>query len=141
MKKIYLAAPLFSESERIYNIKLKKELNNAGFYVHLPQEDGVFSELATKEDSNRIKKKLFDKDIQAINNSDIILFLLDGRVPDEGGCVELGYAYATNKKCFLYKTDSRIYEENSEVNLMIEGCCKYKIFNDLKKLIKEMRKI
>ena len=32
--------------------------------------------------------------MSAIKNCDILIFFLDGRVPDEGACVELGMAYA-----------------------------------------------
>jgi hypothetical protein len=37
---------------------------------------------------------LFESDKHKIFESDAFLFVLDGRVPDEGACVELGLAYA-----------------------------------------------
>ena len=40
---------------------------------------------------------------------DAILFIFDGRVPDEGACFELGYCYAKGKKCIGYKTDARSF--------------------------------
>ncbi|MBP5727242.1 MAG: nucleoside 2-deoxyribosyltransferase, partial [Clostridia bacterium] len=41
---------------------------------------------------------------------DAVLFLFDGRVPDEGACFELGYCcYAKGKRCIGYKTDARSF--------------------------------
>ncbi|MBR0137989.1 MAG: hypothetical protein IJM15_06220 [Erysipelotrichaceae bacterium] len=39
-KKIYFAAPLFSEGEREYNLKLVEILESYGYEVFLPQRDG-----------------------------------------------------------------------------------------------------
>lgn len=36
---------------------------------------------------------MFIMDRDKILEADIFLFILDGRVPDEGACVELGIAY------------------------------------------------
>ena len=38
--------------------------------------------------------------------------VLDGRIPDEGACVELGIAYANGKRCYGVKTDARSVEIN-----------------------------
>ncbi len=38
--RIYLAAPLFSEPERAYNLSVAVELRNNFFEVYLPQESG-----------------------------------------------------------------------------------------------------
>lgn len=53
------------------------------------------------------KRKVFQTDIQAISRSDLVVAILDGRVIDEGVCVELGYAYAVGKLCVGLKTDIR----------------------------------
>ena len=36
---------------------------------------------------------IFPLDRDQVNKADIFLFVLDGRVPDDGACVELGIAY------------------------------------------------
>ena len=61
---------------------------------------------------------LFNSDIEALNWCDTLLILLDGRVPDEGACFELGYSFALGKKCIAYKTDSRSFMFGLD-NLMI----------------------
>ena len=55
--------------------------------------------------------------------------VLDGRVPDEGACVELGIAYANNKRCYGIKSDARSVEINLDLNPMIRGCF-IKLFED-----------
>jgi nucleoside 2-deoxyribosyltransferase len=56
---------------------------------------------------NEARNYIFKDDIEAIYDSDIILCLLDGRVLDEGMCIELGIAFAKEKICIGYKTDQR----------------------------------
>jgi nucleoside 2-deoxyribosyltransferase len=51
--------------------------------------------------------KVFEGDLEAIRNSDVLLMILDGRAPDEGACFELGYAYSLNKVCVGLQTDVR----------------------------------
>lgn len=40
------------------------------------------------------ERAVFELDRDWVFKSDILLFLLDGRVPDEGAALELGLAYA-----------------------------------------------
>ena len=61
---------------------------------------------------------MFEKDLDAMNDSDVFLFLLDGRVPDEGACVALGYYYSSGKPAIGLKTDSRTLCQGLD-NLMI----------------------
>lgn len=51
---------------------------------------------------------------------DAVLFLFDGRVPDEGACFELGYCYAKGKHCIGYKTDARSFIDGYD-NVMLHG--------------------
>jgi nucleoside 2-deoxyribosyltransferase len=47
---------------------------------------------------------VFNIDIKAIKESDVVLAVLDGRTIDEGVAVELGYAYALGKKCYGFQS-------------------------------------
>ncbi len=117
--KVYIAAPLYCEYERDYNLKIDSLLKENGFDTYLPQRDGGC--LALMEDYiDGIDKNtyVFNKDIEAMNHSDVFLFLLDGRVPDEGACVALGYYYSTGKPTVGLKTDDRTLCQNLD-NLMI----------------------
>ncbi len=92
---IYFAAPLFSQAEQAFNLQLAEKLEEKGFTVFLPQRDGAessqppFIEMPSDERSQAI----FTLDRDNVLEADVLLFVLDGRVPDEGACVELGIAY------------------------------------------------
>jgi nucleoside 2-deoxyribosyltransferase len=104
---IYFAAPLFCKAEQAFNVKLTKKLEDVGFTVFLPQRDGIesskppFSEMAIEE----LRQSIFTIDRDKVLEADIFLFVLDGRVPDDGACVELGIAYGQK---YLLKQDKLI---------------------------------
>lgn len=114
-EKIYLAAPLFSRAECDYNSDLRDELTNAGYKVFLPQED-----------SNNIKdnvdrqKIIFSKNLKGIDNSDVLVAVLDGADVDSGTAWEIGYAFAKGKPIIGLRTDFRTLGIEGTVNLMIE---------------------
>jgi nucleoside 2-deoxyribosyltransferase len=128
--KIYYAGPLFSEAERRFNSELAGKLEDFEHSVFLPQRDGVesgkppFAEMS--RDARR--KVLFEMDRDQIFGSDIFLFVLDGRVPDEGACVELGMAYTNkfvaNKPKYIIglQTDIRAAFVSSKLNPMLRLC-------------------
>ena len=117
-KTIYLAAPLFSEAEREFNCKLRDQITERGFPVFLPQEDSNdTTDMRHKEKQNHI----FEQNLKAIDNSDIIVAVLDGGSDvDSGTAWELGYAFATKKTVLALKTDFRTLGTEGIVNLMIE---------------------
>ena len=126
---IYFAGPLFCEAERIFNLQLTQKLEARGFTVFLPQRDGV--ELGkppydTMPHGQR-QKLIFTADREQILAADVFLFVLDGRVPDEGACVELGIAYGqkhlTGRDSLLIGllTDWRAAFPWAKLNAMIEG--------------------
>ena len=87
-----------------------------GYEVYLPQrEAGLSAQILKNQNMNKlvINKKIFNTDLDGIKNCDILVFFLDGRVPDEGACVELGIAYALGKKCIGYKTDGIWIDEKT----------------------------
>ncbi len=126
--KIYFAGPLFSEAEKKFNFKLTKKLERLEFEVYLPQRDGVEKNRPpynTMQPDER-RKALFELDKKQILGSEIFLFVLDGRVPDEGACVELGIAYAQRDLLKLKKhlvgfmTDQRAAFVGSKLNPMLK---------------------
>ena len=121
--KIYIAAPLFSEAERQWNMQFRDLLKSWGFDVYLPQADGgVATELIKKGGAvAEVRKKVFTGDSEAVKACDTLVAVLDGRVPDEGMLVELGMAFALGKRCIGYQTDTRRFDRHGN-NLMIEGC-------------------
>lgn len=124
---IYYAGPLFNAAERAFNVELTAALESLGCEVFLPQRDGVEANKlpysAMSRDERR--KAMFELDRDMIEGCDIFLFILDGRIPDEGACVELGIAYAhrraTGVKRILlgFQTDIRSAFMGSKLNPMI----------------------
>jgi hypothetical protein len=92
---IYLAGPLFSEAERRFNLELTYRLEAIGFEVFLPPRDGVERDEPPYATMTAEEKRhaMFHLDRTRLLDADVFLFVLDGRVPDEGACVELGIAY------------------------------------------------
>ena len=120
--RVYFAAPLFSQSEKEYNLRITNILEEYGYEVFLPQRDGVEAALLEGKSQQELIEIIFEKDVSEIMKSDILFFMLDGRVPDEGACVELGIAYSNGKRCYGFMTDTRTVELGLELNPMISGC-------------------
>lgn len=59
--------------------------------------------------------------------------VMDGRVPDEGACVELGIAFESGIECFSIMTDVRTSEYGTD-NFMITGALRGGIAEEMKSL-------
>lgn len=129
-KRVYLAAPLFSQSEQDYNEQLTALLEAHGYTVFLPQRDGYLAAELEGKTEEELTQMIFEKDVSEVMKADIVFMVLDGRVPDEGACVELGIAYANGKRCYGIKSDARSVEINMDLNPMITGCFT-KLFKNL----------
>lgn len=125
--KIYFAGSLFNKAEKEFNQTLCDKLESAGFTVFLPQRDGVEKD---KSPYNTMPKEerqtaMFNLDKEKIFDCDIFLFVLDGRIPDEGACVELGLAYThreltkSRKTLVGLQTDIRAAFLGSKISPMI----------------------
>lgn len=114
MRTVYLAAPLFSEAERDFNRKLRDEIMSAGFKAFLPQEDSNNARGGNRQEI------IFNKNMAAIESSDIIVAVVDGADADSGTAWEIGYAFAKGKPVIGLRTDFRTLGIEGRVNLMIE---------------------
>jgi nucleoside 2-deoxyribosyltransferase len=71
------------------------------------------------------RRAMFELDERKIVECDVFLFVLDGRVPDEGACVGIGIVHATKKAMNERKllvglhTDSRAAFLGSRLNPML----------------------
>ena len=126
---IYFAAPLFSEAELAFNARLTAELEAVGHDVFLPQRDGVEADKppyrAMSPEERR--RATFELDRGQITACDVFLIVLDGRIPDEGACVELGLAYGHRLATGCHRlivglhTDCRAAFIGSKLNPMLLG--------------------
>jgi nucleoside 2-deoxyribosyltransferase len=141
IKKVYIAGPLFSHAELEFNEKIDTYLRNLGFETFLPQRDGylladLMAQYSSKQEAIDI---IFYKDTEEIKRCDLVLLILDGRVPDEGACVEVGLAYAYDKECIGFKSDSRSLMGDMD-NPLLVGVLKGRIaksFSELECLLKK----
>ena len=138
--RVYFAAPLFNKSEKDYNLELTEVLEEAGYEVFLPQRDGFLADELAGKSEEELTQMIFEKDAAEVLAADVLVFNLDGRVPDEGACVELGLAYANGKRCYGLRTDVRAVENGLAINPMISGCFTH-LFNnsDGDAMIEELR--
>jgi nucleoside 2-deoxyribosyltransferase len=113
---VYLAGPLFTHAELEYNRELKDIMIKKEFSVFLPQEDAEDAE-AEREKQNQ--ECIFKKCLEGVNNSDIVVAVLDGVDVDSGTAWEIGYAYARGKPVIGLRTDFRTLSDGI-VNLMVE---------------------
>lgn len=114
--RIYLAAPLFSEAERLYNSSIAALLREQFFMVHLPQDTGDSFAVRDKDGNAHI----FEENLHALRDADIVVAVIDGADADSGTAWEMGYASALGKKVIAIRTDFRQVGHHERVNLMLE---------------------
>ena len=138
--KVYFAGPMFNQAEKDYNLKITKLLEEYGYQVFLPQRDGIEAARLEGKTEEELIKMIFDLDAGQVRKADILFMNIDGRIPDEGACVELGIAYGIGKRCYGFKTDAHSVEMGLDMNPMISGCM-IKIFKnfDGDKMIEELK--
>ena len=139
-KTVYFAGPMFNQGEKDFNLVITEVLEDFGYQVFLPQRDGIEAAQLEGKTEEELIEMIFRLDASEVQKADILFMNLDGRIPDEGACVELGIAYACGKRCYGFKTDTRAIERGLELNPMISGCM-IRIFAnyDGDQLIEELR--
>lgn len=105
MADVYFAAPLFAQSEQLYNAHLVKELRRAfptkTFY--LPQEAAEINDKNNYADA----KQIAQYDTEQLLQSQLMIAVLDGPVIDVGVASEIGVAYQAQIPIVGLFTDSR----------------------------------
>ena len=139
-KKVYFASPMFNHAEKEFNLRITKVLEDYGYQVFLPQRNGIEAAKMEGKTEDELIKMIFSLDATEVKKADIVFMNIDGRVPDEGACVELGMAYGIGKRCYGFKTDTHSVELGLDMNPMISGCM-IRIFKnpDGDRLIEEIR--
>lgn len=92
---IYLASPFFNETELAYYREAIAALRDAGHNVYVPQEHTI--EGAWDMSNEMWAKYVFEDDVTAINNCDVVVALNFGMYSDSGTAWECGYARALGK--------------------------------------------
>lgn len=102
---IYFAAPMFAESERLYNAMIVESIREKfpKCKIYLPQENGDINDKMAYANSLMIAKA----DTDEVLRSDLMIAILDGISIDAGVASEIGVAYAKDIPVIGLYTDSR----------------------------------
>lgn len=121
--KVYLAAPVFSQKDRLYNRALAKKLNGLlpRCEVVLPQDFRVGPKGASFND-RRYLKGLYRRCAQELSEADVVLALLDGADADSGVAFEVGCARGLGKPVLGIRTDYRQLQTKGLNVMLAEGC-------------------
>ena len=136
IKKIYIAGPLFNIHEKKYLEEIANVLESNGYDCFLPHRDqtGIDpEELKNNEMSQSTKNIIFQTDIKALQESDLIVALVTGQDIDSGTASEIGYMYANNKPVIAITAEERRYR-----NLFTEGMFT-KIIYDVDQVLNSVR--
>ena len=117
-KRIYLAAPLFSDAERAFNLVLRDLLTAQGYPVYLPQETGEGVEGRGSD------RAIFESHIRALDAAGCVIAVCDGADTDSGTAWEIGYVIAKGIPVIALSTDRRRAKAGRRVNLMIQESAK-----------------
>lgn len=120
--RVYLAAPLFTQVERAWNRAFAAALTRRDpkIDVTLPQDfrpGGRFND-------PRAYGALFRRCLDAVEEADVVLAVLDGPDADSGVAFEMGYAHARGKPVLGLRTDFRPGADHG-VNLMCARACRF----------------
>ncbi|HVG28279.1 MAG TPA: nucleoside 2-deoxyribosyltransferase [Pyrinomonadaceae bacterium] len=121
-KRLYFAAPLFTQAEWQWNARLAAELRARGVEVLLPQETAA---PMLNDPSQFDARKLFETNIADLDAAGVVLAVFDQADPDSGTCWECGYAYRAGYPIIGLRTDIRGGGDDpgQAVNLMLSKCC------------------
>ena len=121
--RLYLAAPLFTEAERAFNLVLAQALEAEGHQVYLPQRDTPSTEAPDRTTT------IFYANLAALRKADAVVAVCDGTQVADGTAWEIGYAYGKNIQIFGLRTDVRIVQRSDEqINLMVLESLSFAIF-------------
>jgi len=112
-KRAYVAGPLLSQSEREFDERLAAICERLKLETFLPHRDAGLQVSGNAA-------AIFAADLSALERADVIVANLDGGDVDAGTAWEIGYAIARGKSVIGVRTDRRVLEPWSKVNLMIE---------------------
>ena len=117
MKKIYLAAPFFTETEIEVYRRVIRDLREEGYEVYVPQEHTI--ENAWSLSNEDWAMRVYREDCSAIEKCDTVMVLNFGMYSDSGTAWEAGYAYAKGKQVVQVLCGG----ENATYSLMMMNGC------------------
>jgi nucleoside 2-deoxyribosyltransferase len=137
--KIYFAAPLFTQAERIWNQALVNTIveQDPKIEIFLPQTESGKAYINGRLDFAKVQQIC----LNGIDACDVLVAILDGPDSDSGTCFECGYAFSKGKKLIGIRTDLRAGEDQG-LNAMLNQSCteviRYSASNDRENQLVEL---
>lgn len=113
--KVYFAAPMFAESELMYNAQVVERIRKQfpELDIYLPQEETRINDKTAFANSLIIAQT----DTDHLLESDTVIAILDGLVVDPGVASEIGVAYQAGLNIIGIFTDSRVEGTTNQAKL------------------------
>lgn len=131
-KTIYIAAPLFSKSERTWINSIKRRIKrlaaDKGLDIKIINPQELISDKEICQLGENAKYEIFNRCNAHLDGVDILVAVLDGSQVDDGTAWEVGYFFRSKvhgQKILGVRTDFRKAGESNGaiVNAMIECSC------------------
>ena len=119
VRTVYCSGALFCPEEVKAMEEIAGALEGAGYRAYLPHRDGLeafvlnavndplANLLVFRPITRFLSRATFALDIFQVLDCDYFVFNMNGSVPDEGGVVETGVAFAAGKPVVIYRNDMR----------------------------------
>ncbi len=120
--RIYLAAPLFTDAERAWNLEVGRALRAGlpGQEVLLPQE--LCAAFDAGPGAQPDFARIFATCLEHLEGAQLVVAVLDGADADSGTSWEAGHAYARGVPVVGIRTDWRPAEDGA-ANCMLARSC------------------
>jgi len=122
--KIYIASPIFTNYEKEQIKSIVNYYRSKGHEVYSPMEHQIKN--AWELTNSEWARKVFEEDIKAINDCDMVVCLYFGLYSDAGTAWECGYAYGINKPVKLL-----IYREEEASLMVVQGAKNGDVFKNI----------
>lgn len=143
--RVYCAGPLFNGSERDEMTQIADRLVASGYPVYLPHRDGMEFRLVLDVLVRRGYEKatagqflhsaIFALDVyQLVKACDVVVWNLNGRVPDEGAVSEAAMAWILGKPMVAYSDDARSLIEG-RINPLLYGLVDFQKVTRIDKIV------
>jgi nucleoside 2-deoxyribosyltransferase len=146
MKKVYCSGALFCSEEVAAMERIAAVLEDAGYATFLPHRDGVeafvlnavnspFANLIVFRPVTRfVSRATFALDICELLECDYFVFNMDGVVPDEGGVVETGVAFAAGKPVVIYRSEAGRSRGLPEIPVIMGASYTFEAVSDIQEI-------
>lgn len=126
MKRVYIAAPFFNDTELGYLEQVEEILQQKGLQIFSPMRHPLDSqaEFGTRQWSI----ETFMKNLKNIKWAEIVVGIYHGNYSDSGTAWELGYGYATDKPVIVVhvgENSNLMVHEGAHANITLEELKEY----------------